>query len=224
MKVLVIGSTGRLGSQVVARAMEAGHDVTAFARNPEAIQASEAGRASEPVQAENGSRPRIVQGDVLDPASLERGVAGRDAVISCLGTRDRRQTNLRTDGTRKLVAAMTGAGVRRLVAFSAFGVGDSRDQLKRTSFMFGRVILPLFLSGQFEDMERMESVIRSSNLEWVIVRPSALTDKPATNDVKVAADRAGKAGSSIPIADVAQFMVDSLTSDEYLRASPVIYA
>ncbi len=212
MRLLVIGSTGRLGSQVVTRALQAGHDVTALARNPQAVQG--AGR----------ERLRVAQGDVLDEASLERGMSGQDAVISCLGTRDRKQTSLRTDGMQKIVAAMVDAGVRRLVAFSAFGVGDSREQLKRTTFMFGRVILPLFLSRQFEDMDRMESVIRRSDLEWVIVRPSALTDKPATHDVKVAPVRGGKAGSAIPIADVAQFMVDSLTSDEYLRESPVIYA
>jgi uncharacterized protein YbjT (DUF2867 family) len=116
---------------------------------------------------------------------------------------------------------MSSAGARRLIVFSAFGVGDSREQLKRTTFMFGRIILPLLLSRQFEDMKRMEDVVRASDLDWVIARPTELTEKPATNAVKVA-DPSQKAGSAIPIADVAQFMVDSLTSDEYLGSSPVI--
>jgi putative NADH-flavin reductase len=211
MRLLVIGSTGRLGSEVVRQALDAGHHVTAFARNPAAVPAS-------------GERLRVAQGDVLDQGSIERALAGQDAVISCLGTRDRKQQGLRTEGTRRLLAAMSSAPARRLVVFSAFGVGDSREQLTRTAFFFGRVILPLLLARQFEDMAAMEELVRESALDWVIVRPTALTSKPATGAVKVAAEGDGKAGSSIPIADVAAFMLESATSGSHVGRSPVIYA
>ena len=215
MRLLVIGSTGRLGSEVVRQALDAGHDVTAFARNPAAVTNA-------------GERLRVAQGDVLDQASIERALAGQDAVISCLGTRDRKQLGLRTEGARRLVAAMGSGPARRLVVFSAFGVGDSRAQLTRTTFFFSRVILPLLLARQFEDMAQMEELVRRSALDWVIVRPSALTTKPATGAVKVAGNGNGngdgKAGSSIPIADVAAFMLESATSDAYVGRSPVIYA
>jgi putative NADH-flavin reductase len=194
---------------VVRLAREAGHEVTALARNPAVLQ-------------DEGLT--VAQGDVLDQASLDRAVAGQDAVVSCLGTRDRKNTNLRTDGIRNLVAAMSGAGARRLIVFSAFGVGDSRAQLQRTTFMFGRIILPLFLAGQFDDMARMEEIVRASSLEWVIARPTALTDKPARGDVKVVTGSHEKVGSSIPLADVAAFMVAQLDSDAYLRQAPIIYS
>ncbi len=209
MRLLVIGATGRLGSEVVRQALAADHHVTAFARNPDAVS-------------ERGERLAVVQGDVLDRASIEHALDGHDAVVSCLGTRDRRQRGLRETGMRELVAAMSARGVRRLVAFSAFGVGDSRAQLTRTTFFFSRVILPLLLARQFDDMEAMEAVVRRSGLEWVIVRPSALTTGPPTGDVKVFLDGGGKVGSSIPIADVAAFMLDGATSTTHLGTAPVI--
>lgn len=211
MRLLVIGSTGRVGSQVVSRALDAGHVVTALARDPAAV-------ARTP-----HDRLRVVRGDVLEPASLQRAVAGQDAVVSCLGTRDRRQRTLRSEGTANLVAAMRAEGAPRLVAFSAFGVGDSRPLLRRTAFFFSRVILPLVLADQFEDMAAMEALVRDSGLEWVIVRPSALTGKPATGSVKVADRDTRKAGSSIPIVDVAAFMVGCVTSDVRVGTAPVIF-
>jgi len=211
MRLLVVGATGRVGSRVLARALEDGHDVTALARDPAALTAEH-------------PRVRVAAGDVLDRASLERALAGCEAVISCLGTRDRRQRTLRADGTRNLVDAMRATRVRRLILFSAFGVGDSRALLRRTTFMFGRVILPLFLRAQFEDMDAMERIARASGLDWVAVRPSALTEKAATGAVRVAEDGARKAGESIAMADVAAFMVGCLTSDVHLGTAPVIYS
>jgi putative NADH-flavin reductase len=211
MKLLVIGSTGRVGSEVVRQALDAGHHVTAFARDPAAV-------------ASHGERLRVARGDVRDQASIERALAGQDAVVSCLGTRNRKQRGLRTEGTRRILAAMRSGTAPRLVVFSAFGVGDSLALLRRTDFFFGRIILPLFLARQFEDMAGMEALVRRSPLEWVIVRPGALTGKPATGTVKVAGDGNGKPGSSIPIADVAAFMLECATSASHVRSAPVIYA
>ena len=207
MEVLVIGSTGRLGSQVVNRALEAGHSVAALARNPAAVP-------------DGRERLRVIQGDALDGESVKRAVSGCDAVVSCLGTKDRKEGTLRTEGVKNVVAAMDSTGARRLIVFSAFGVGDSRGQLP---FMFGRVIMPLLLKASFGDMERMEEVVRASSLDWVLVRPTALTEKPAKGGVKVAQSPSEKVGSAIPIADVAGFMVEQLTSDAYVGKAPVIY-
>lgn len=209
MRLLVIGSTGRLGSQVVRLALDTGHDVTGFARNP--------------AVAIDDPRLRRVQGDVRDQRSLERALTGQDAVISCLGTRDRKQQGLRTEGMRHLLGAMATGPSRRLVVFSAFGAGDSLPLLQRTTVFFSRIILPLFLARQFEDMTRMEELVRDSAQEWVIVRPSALTEKPGTGAPKVA-DGHGKVGSSIPIADVAAFMLECALRGDRAGTAPVIYA
>ncbi|MDX6683520.1 MAG: hypothetical protein QOG94_3559 [Solirubrobacteraceae bacterium] len=209
MKIAVIGATGRTGAKVVTAALEAGHELTAIVRDPSTAPAAD------------HERLRLLTGDVRDVRSLERALDGQDAVISCVGPRSRKERSLREEGIRNTIAAARKAGVRRLVVLSAFGVADSVEELKRTTFVFSRIILPLFLKTQFADMARMEELVRESGLEWVVVRPSAMNNKPATNAVKIA-DGSRRAGSSIPLEDVATFMVTCLTSDAHVGAMPVI--
>jgi len=209
MKVLVIGGTGNLGREVVTQALASGHLVTALARNPNATGL------------EHDSL-RLARGDVRDSPSVQRAVAGQEAVISCLGSKDRKDRTLRTDAALNTIAAMRRHNVARLIVFSAFGVGDSSEQLKRNAPFFGRIILPLLLRAPFADMAHMEAEVRASDLAWTIVRPCALTRKPATGTVTVALDDATKLGGTIPYADVAAFMVEQLTSDLYVGKAPAI--
>ena len=204
-----MGATGNLGSQVVLRALEAGHAVTALARNPAAIS----------VRHES---LRVAQGDARDLDSLSAAVEGQEAVISCLGTKDRKDRTLRTEGARNAIQAMRAHGVSRLIVFSAFGAGDSLPHLKRSAPFFGRIILPLLLKTPFEDMGRMEEVVRASDVDWTIVRPTALSKKPGTGAVKVVLDDTEDPGGGIPYADVAAFMVEQLTSDAYIGKAPAV--
>jgi uncharacterized protein YbjT (DUF2867 family) len=209
MRVIVIGATGNLGTEVVREALAAGHDVTALARNTPTIAITD-------------DSLRVMRGDAKDPTSLQRAIVDQDAVISCLGTKDRKDSTLRSEGIRNTIAAMRKHGVNRLIVFSAFGVGDSAVQLKRNSFFFGRIIQPLLLKAPFEDMAKMEEEVRASGLDWTIVRPSALTKKPATGAVKAVLGDDETVGASIPYADVASFMVEQLASDRYVGKAPAI--
>lgn len=209
MRVLVIGATGNLGGEVVRKALAAGHRVTALARNPDAVSI-----ASESLT--------VTSGDVRDPESVVRAVEGHDAVVSCVGSKDRKDSTLRSEGARNTIAAMRRHGVRRLIVFSAFGAGDSAEQLKRASFVFGRIVQPLLLKAPFEDMTKMEEAVKMSGLDWTIVRPSALTKKDATGAVKVVVGDEGPVGASIPYGDVASFMVEQLESDRYVGMAPAI--
>jgi putative NADH-flavin reductase len=209
LKVLVIGATGNLGSQVVARALEAGHAVTALARDAAKIRMEH-------------ESLRVAQGDARNLDSLGPAVDGQEAVISCLGTSNIRDRTLRTEGARNTILAMREHGVSRLVVFSAFGAGESLPHLKRSAPFFGRIIVPFLLKASFEDMGRMEEEVSASGLDWTIVRPTALTKKPGTGNVKVVLDETENPGGGIPYADVANFMVEQLTSDAYLHKAPAI--
>jgi len=115
MKILVIGSTGPQGREFVAQALAAGHAVRAFARNPAALQPAPG--------------LEVLRGDVFDQHSLDAAARGQDAAVSMLGVSfaaARRPTNVFSQGTRNLIAALKAAGVRRLIVQSSFGVGDSR--------------------------------------------------------------------------------------------------
>ncbi len=208
MKLLIVGATGGTGRELVRQALERGHHVTAFARNPSKLDLK-------------NERLTTARGDVLDFASVEAAVRGQDAVLCALGhKRWLYPTRILSEGTRNLIRAMEKESVRRFVCETSLGVGNSwgRMGLYYTLFV-GLFILPFY----FVDKARQERLIRSSTLDWVIVRPGALT-----NGSKRGVYRHGPAVGNwfwtvrISRADVADFMLNQVTSDEYLHRNPGI--
>jgi len=163
MKVLIFGATGPTGRELVARALEKGHDVTAFARNPKGLGMEE----------EEGFR--IVPGDVLQPKTVDRAMKGQQAVLCAIGPRAHTGTgetpyNVVSVGTRHIVEAMEQTGTKRLVTLSSAGVGDSRGKL---GFFREAILIPLFSKAKFRDKELQEEYVRESSVEWVIVRATS---------------------------------------------------
>jgi uncharacterized protein YbjT (DUF2867 family) len=205
MKILVLGATGGTGRLIVSDAVAKGNSVVALVRS--------AARANLP-------GAELIEGDATSEITLGRALDGCDAVVSALGTgMGFRKVSLLTEATRALVPAMTRIGVRRLVCVSALGVGDSRGH---GGFVFDRLFQPLLLSQAYKDKNRQEAAIRASSLDWVIVRPGMLTDDPAQGRVRAVIDLAGINGGKIARADVARFVVDQLTTDTWLRRTPVL--
>ena len=205
MKVLVLGATGGTGRLIVRDAVVKGHSVVALVRSM--------ARADLP-------GAELIEGDARNENILGRSLDGCDAVVSALGTGiGFRKVGLLTEATRALVTAMTRGGVRRLVCISALGVGDSRGH---GGFVFDRLFQPLLLGPAYKDKNRQEAAIRASSLDWVVVRPAMLTDEPTRGSVRAVTDLAGVNGGKIARADVARFVVDQLTTDTWLRRTPVI--
>lgn len=207
MKILIVGATGRTGQQLLDQALAQGHDVAVFVRTPEAF-------AQHPQRA----RLRIAQGNVLDGSAVETAVSGQDAVLCALGPRKGAPDTDLTTGTVNIVRAMEKAGVRQLIFLSGHGVGDS---VTHTPFIFGKVIIPLFLRGIYEEKAHQEAAIRGSTLDWVIVRPTRLTNGPLLGTCRIIENYAGMS-AKISRADLAAFMLAQLTSDQYLHRAPGI--
>ncbi len=209
MKVLIIGATGATGAMAVQQALDAGHEVVALARAPEKLAVTHA-------------RLTVVQGDATRAGDLARALPGVAAVVAILSPR-RKDDAVRSQAARALVEEMKRAGVARLVWVSASGVGDSLAQAARSSFVFGRVIVPLFMKAQFADAAVAEEAVRESDLDWTVVRPVQLVNAPARNDVGASLDGEKLTRLQIPRADVAAFLVAQVTSDAYARRMPVIH-
>jgi putative NADH-flavin reductase len=206
MKLLVIGATGGTGRALVEQALERGHHVTAFARNPAALAVPH-------------ERLAVARGDVLDPAAVEAAVRGQDAVLCALGHKRWFYPNrILSDGTRNLIRAMESRGVRRLVCETTLGIGDTWGRMGAYYTLFvGVFILPFY----FFDKVRQERLIRGSSLDWVIVRPGALTDGPKRGRLRQGPDVGHWLWTvRISRADVAAFMLDQVTDDAYLRRAP----
>jgi putative NADH-flavin reductase len=205
MRILVIGATGGTGREIVTQALERGHDVVALVRKPSKV-------------ATKHERLRVVQGDVMEAASVDAAVQGCDAVVCALGhKRWLGPSKILSEGTRNIVRAMQTHGVQRLVVESALGVGDSVGRLGVYYTLF---TIPFILPFYWYDKERQERVVRESGLEWVIVRPGQLT-----NGRKRGAYKHGRVGNylwsvSISRADVADFMLNQVGETPYLRSAP----
>jgi putative NADH-flavin reductase len=203
MKLVIFGSTGSIGHQLVVQALEQEHTVTAFARNPAKIGIEHANLT-------------VVQGDVLDAASVEKAVDGQDAVLCSLGAGAKGTT--RSEGTRNIVRAMEKAGVSRFVCLSTLGVGTSRANL---NFFWKHIMFGLLLRRAYADHVSQEDCVRESRLDWIIVRPGAFTDGDRTGEYRhgfPGTDRTIK--GKVSRADVADFMLKQLTDRTYLRETP----
>lgn len=196
MNLAVFGATGGTGRQMVERALLAGHLVRALVRSPDRAMLPDA--------------VTLVAGDVLDAKAVDQTVDGVEAVLSCLGTRltatFTRRKRIVAPGMAHIVEAMHLRRVRRLVAVSTYGAGDSWRRLSlATRLMMGG---PLW--GELADKNAMEAVVGASGLDWTIVRPVNLRNGPATGCRKV--DPQGRLGFGdwISRGDVAAFMLAAL--------------
>jgi putative NADH-flavin reductase len=205
-RLLVVGATGGTGRQVVAQALERGFAVTALVRDPSRLPISHPDLT-------------VVRGDVLDEGSVDAAMRGQEAVLSALGhKRYLSQTRILSEGTRNLLRAMEAHGVSRFVCETSLGIGDSAG---RMGLYYTFFTIPVILPFYFWDKTRQERIIARSNVEWIIVRPGVLT-----NAEKRGRYRHGSHIGSflwtvrVSRADVADFMLNQLESDTYLRTAP----
>jgi putative NADH-flavin reductase len=210
LKVAIFGATGGTGRIMVRKALERGHEITAAVRNPSALSGSY-------------ERLRVVKADVMhNQQALEAVVEDQDAVITSISIGNplkegRKPTTLFSEGTRNVIAAMKRQGVRRLVCLSSSAVEPD----PALGISFGKIMRPLLFKEMYADMSRMEREVRESGLDWIIVRPSTLTDDPASGRYILGIDRIPK-GWRIPREDVAEFVLDQLDDDRYLKRAIAI--
>lgn len=190
MKIAVIGSTSRIGRLLLEEGVHRGHRLTAFTRRPEEL-------------IERAKLEAVVQGDGRNLDDVRRAVQGQDAVISIVVGNNAPKETVATDVTRTVIGAMQEAGVRRLVCASAYPLLATRP--------WGAVqIVRWIFRHTYADLASMEKEVVTSGLDWTIVRPTQLTNKPATGHVRY--ERTSHDFSSGPYsisrADVALTLLD----------------
>lgn len=203
MQLLIFGATGSVGRQVVDQALEQGHQITAFARNPEKLDIQH-------------PHLKFFQGDVMDATAVEQAVQGQEAVLCSIGAG--RNGVIRSEGTRNIIKAMEKTGVERFVCQSTIGVGDSRGNL---DFFWKYIMFGLLLRPAYADHVFQEAFVRQSRLDWTIVRPAAFTDEGRTGAYQHGFP-GNERGITLKIsrADVADFMLKQLSDDTYLHQTP----
>lgn len=208
MKLGVLGASGRTGIQIVRQALDDGHQVTTLVRSPTKLGEFE-------------DRVRVIQGDATDAAAVGRLVDGQDAILNTLGHVKGGAPDLAAVNARHLVASMRERGVRRVVVQSGAGIRVAQDH----PGFSGRAIawvLERLIAAQVADGRAQMAVLQgASDLEWVIVRATTLTDGPLTRAYRLGYPPRGP-GAKISRADVAHAMLGQLTSDEWLGQAPAV--
>ncbi|MDX1601101.1 MAG: SDR family oxidoreductase [Anaerolineales bacterium] len=207
MKLVVFGATGRTGRYVVEKALEEGHAVTAFVRDPQKAPWDRPGL-------------QLQQGDVRNLEQVKTAVKGADAVISVLGPSDNTDERVITRGTQNIVEAMRQHGVQRLVASCGAGVEFPQDDPNLFNNLMG-FLVQTFSTNVYEDMKETAEVIRASELDWTIVRVPMLADGPPKGGIRVGYVGRGT-GPRVTRQDMARFMLEQVDREEYLRDAPVI--
>lgn len=195
IKLGVFGGSQGVGKLCIVQALAKGYKVVLLARDPSKLNDIKS----------DGDNLKIIQGDVNDIDKVRQTVEGNNVIINSLGGWD----DVCSKGTEKIIQAMIEKNVKRLITCTSLGCGDSYDNCSffTKAFIWGVISKPI------ADKNIQEKLIINSNLDWTIVRPSGLVDKPATNNII----SEGVSGGRIPRADVANFMIQQILSDSFLH-------
>ncbi|HSF25270.1 MAG TPA: SDR family oxidoreductase [Blastocatellia bacterium] len=210
-KLLIIGASRGIGLETVKAALRDGHRVRALARSA----------ASIPI--ENAELEKL-SGNALDNDTVKNALERVDVVIQTLGVDISLRsviepTTLFSRSTRILVDAMKAAGLNRLVAVTGLGAGDSRGH---GGLLYDGLVFPLLLKRVYDDKDVQEWIIRSSGLDWTIVRPGLLTSGPAVGRYRVLSVPQEWRFGVISRADVADFLIRQVDDRTLIGATPLL--
>lgn len=205
MKLAIFGATGKTGIEIVKQALDQGHAVTAFVRDPSRLAIED-------------ERLTILVGDAFDPASVAKALQRQDAVICALGAgSELKKTTVRTTGTINIISGMQKNDVKRLLVVTAMGVGESWDTLS----LINKFFFATLLKSSRDDHETQEAAVKESELDWTIIRPSGLTDTPRTGVYEVG-ENIPAVTSKISRADIADLILNELEQNELIGKAVTI--
>ena len=207
MRILIIGATRGIGLQVLQQALAKDHVITVLVRFPQKFTVEH-------------ERLQVIQGDIRDHRIVGSATEGQDVVISCIGIMPTlKPVSVFSTGIKNVLASMDKNRVGRLISVTGIGAGDSRGH---GGFFYDKLFQPLLLKNIYEDKDREESLIRDSQVNWIIVRPGFLTNGPMTGTYRALTNLTGVKAGKISRADVAHFILNQLDSSEYVRQTPLL--
>jgi putative NADH-flavin reductase len=215
MRIAVFGATGRTGHPLVEQAVERGHEVVAFVRDVTGLSSI----------LRNNDRVSIVEGDAYTGEGVDRAIAGDgdpvDAVVSVLGQTSDGPDDLLTEAGHHMLAAMRRHGVERVVTLVGAGVREDGESVS----LGGRVmngLLKLLAGAVLEDARTHVESIKRSDTRWTVVRGPRLTEDAHTGEFRHGTDLSLGMRDTAARANVAEFILDCLEADRYIRELPKV--
>jgi uncharacterized protein len=200
LNILILGATGRVGSQILNYALQDRHHVTVLVRNPEKVQT-------------NSGNLTIIQGNILNENDILRAMHGVDAVISALNTDG---TTTLSESMPLIIKAMEDKGIQRIITVGTAGILQSRaapaviryksSESKRKS------------TRAAEEHHKVFDLLKQSALDWTIVCPTYLPDGEREGQYRIERDFLPEGGSRISVPDTAEFTYHQIESSDYVQS------
>jgi putative NADH-flavin reductase len=197
MKLTILGATGGIGRILLAKALEQGHEVTAFVRAPEKIQI-------------RSPRLSVIGGSLFNVQQMTDAIRGSEVVLSAFGPTTLRRTTLRCDFGRALVQALRSSAVDRLLHVSSALLFDDIGAL-------GLVLRSTLFRNVTHDHVNSETELMQPDLAWTIVRPPRLVNHAATGRIRAEKAHLPKGGSTISRGDVASFLLQEAVAPRFIH-------
>lgn len=202
-KIGIFGGTNGVGKECVKQALSEGYNLTVLARDPSKLS---------DIKHEN---LKIIKGDVLNSQSVDEVCSGNEVILNCLGSKVLRGNgvDICSKGTEIILNSMKKLGPKKIITCTSLGTGDS---YARCSF-FTKLFVNLIIKNPIADKVIQEDLIKKSGLDFIIIRPSGLIDKPGKGNYTVSFDISG---GRVARADVANWIVKQINSNEWIGKSP----
>jgi len=197
MKIALFGATGRVGGEVLKKALTEGHEVTVLVRSPEKLEVHDL--------------LTIIQGDVFDETAITKAIAGANLVFSALGTD---KTTTLTEAVPNIIKSMKETGIRRIVTIGTAGILQSRIEREKLRYEAGDSNRRLTFAAQ--EHHKVYELLQKSALDWTIVCPTYLPDGVAQGNYRIEQDFLPLEGKQISVGDTASFAYEELISCNYL--------
>ncbi len=210
-RMLVIGGSRGIGLEVCRAAAANGHFVRAMSRHGQ-------------LPVDISKTCEVITGDACKSADIDRALEeGIEVVVQALGVPQSldfilKPVTLFSTATRVLLPAMQRAGIRKLVAITGFGAGDSHDAIN----ILQRFAFDAIFKNAYDDKSIQEGLIIESDLEWLIVRPGVLMNWPTRRNYKILTGPREWRNGMVSRADVADFIIKRIGADTLTREKPVI--
>lgn len=199
MNITIFGATGRVGEEILKRALADGHQVKALVRSPDKLEAHE--------------NLEMMIGDVRNQEDIERVIEGAELVFSALGT-DR--TTTLSEAAPLITEAMEKRGIQRLITIGTAGILNSRLTPGVLRYQGGDSNRKLTFAA--EEHEKVYRLLEASELDWTIVCPTYLPDGEACGHYRTEKDLLPEDGREITVGDTAEFAYKQMGNSEFLRS------
>jgi putative NADH-flavin reductase len=207
-RIALFGASGQTGQAFLDKALQAGHTVKALVRTPGKIQQSHANL-------------HVIQGDVLNATDVAQVVKDTDIVVSLFGHVKGSPEWLQTNGTKHIIAAMKKEGIHRIISLSGGGLPyPEKDEPKFADKMI-RFVMKVGFAKVLNDAIAHHEVLEKSGLDWTIVRGPRLTNGEEKGTYRVGWVGVN-AGTSISRADLADFILKQVGSEEFVEDMPFV--